>query len=80
MLQGRGRPVGRPSWTATASSRPGQSRIRLNAANITFTADSQRAHSQPVRTGEEPETITDSDIEALLGTQDTGMESSTQNE
>jgi len=76
--QGRGRPVGRPPWTATASSRPGQSRIRFNAANITFAADPQRAHSRPA--GEEPETITDSDIEALVGTQDTGMESSTQNE
>jgi len=78
--QGRGRPVGRPPWTATASSRPGQSRIRFNAANTTHAAGSQGAHSQPARTGEEPEAITDSDLERLVGTQDTGMESSTQNE
>jgi hypothetical protein len=71
--------VGRPPWTATASSRPGQSRIRLNAANITFIANPQRVHSQPVKTGEEPEIITDSDIEALIGTQDTEIKSFTQN-
>jgi hypothetical protein len=47
----------------TVSSRPGQLRIRLNAANIMFVADSQRAYSQLVRTGVEPETITDLDIE-----------------
>ena len=45
-------------------------------ANITFTADSQRAHSQLVRIGEELEIITDLDIEALAGTQDMGIESS----
>ena len=65
--QGRGRPIGRPSQTAIASSRPGQLRIRLNAANITFTANPQRVYSQLVRTGEEPEIIIDLDIEALLG-------------
>jgi len=63
-------------WTATASSRPGQSRIRFNAANTTHAASLQGVYSQLARTGEEPEAITDLDLERLVGTQDTGMESS----
>jgi hypothetical protein len=66
--RGRGRPVGRPLWTAIASSRPGQSRIRLNAENITFAADLQRAYSRLVRLGEELEIIIDLDLEGLIGT------------
>ena len=77
--QGRGRPVGRPPWTATASSRPGQSKIRFNAANTTHAAGSQGAHGRPAETGKGPEVITDSDINGLIGIQDTGTESSTQN-
>jgi hypothetical protein len=60
----------------TASLRPGQLRIKLNMANIMFITDPQRAHSQPVRIGGELEIITDSDIEALVRTQDIEMESS----
>jgi len=61
---------------AIASLRPGQSRIRFNAVNTTHAAGSQGAYSQPARTGEELEAIIDSDLERLVGTQDTGMESS----
>jgi len=32
-----------------------------------------------IYTGEEPEAITDSDLERLVGTQDTGIKSSIQN-
>ena len=42
---------------------------------ILLTADPQRAYSRLVRTGEELETITDSDIEVLVGTQDMGTKS-----
>ena len=63
-----------------ASSRPGQSRIRFNAANIIHTVDLQRAHSRPIRTGKKLEKIIDLDIEGLLRTQDMGIESSIQNE
>jgi len=58
------------------SLRPGQLRIRFNAANTTHVAGLQGAHSQPARTGEEPEAIINLDLERLVGTQDTGIESS----
>ena len=44
--------------------------------NIIFVADSQRVYSQPVRTREELEIITDSDIKVLVKTQDIKIENS----
>jgi len=59
-----------------ASLRPGQLRIRFNAANITHAASLQGAYSQLARMGEELEAIIDLDLERLVGTQDTKIESS----
>ena len=52
---------------AIVSLRPGQLRIRFNAANTTHAASLQGAYSQPAKTGEELEAITDLNLERLIG-------------